>query len=185
MRAMSLHLILGGTRSGKSRHAEILARAAQTPVTYIATARGGDAEMAARIEHHRAHRPAEWTTVEAPVELAAALRMTCVSDQTVIVDCLTLWLTNLLFDEHQAEPATGLITPPPRFERERAALLKALPLLPGNVIVVSNEIGFGVIPLGAMTRFFADEMGRLNQAVASLAQRVTLTVAGLPMELKQ
>jgi adenosylcobinamide kinase/adenosylcobinamide-phosphate guanylyltransferase len=182
---MPLHLILGGARSGKSRHAETLALAARQPVTYIATARAGDDEMAARIAHHRSHRPADWTTIEAPVQLAQALREACGADRVVIIDCLTLWMTNLLFDEHVAQADTGVITPPPRFTAERAALLEALPALPGTVLCVSNEIGFGVVPLGAMTRFFADEMGRLNQAVAALAQRVTLTVAGLPLELKR
>lgn len=181
---MPLHLILGGARSGKSRHAETLALATQRPVTYIATARAGDAEMAARIAHHRSRRPSGWNTVEAPVHLARTLHEACATDRVVIVDCLTLWMSNLLFDEHGEHADTSVITPPPRFETERAALLEALPALPGTVLCVSNEIGLGVVPLGAMTRFFADEMGRLNQAVAALAQRVTLTVAGLPLELK-
>ena len=186
-RAMPLHLILGGARSGKSRHAEQLALAAQQPVTYIATARAEDAEMAARIAHHREQRPAAWTTVEAPVALASTLRRVAAPQSVVIVDCLTLWLANLLFDDHadciDAGPA-GPVTPPPRFERERSLLMEVLPTLPGTVLCVSNEIGFGVVPMGALTRFFADEMGRLNQAVAAHAARVTLTVAGLPLELK-
>jgi adenosylcobinamide kinase/adenosylcobinamide-phosphate guanylyltransferase len=181
---MPLHFILGGARSGKSRHAETLALASGQAVTYIATARAGDAEMTARIAHHRARRPADWATIEAPVHLAQALHQACGPERVVIVDCLTLWMTNLLFDEHAEQLETGVITPPPRFEVERAALLEAVPVLPGTVLFVSNEIGFGVVPMGAMTRFFADEMGRLNQAVAALAQRVTLTVAGLPLELK-
>ncbi|HEY4370573.1 MAG TPA: bifunctional adenosylcobinamide kinase/adenosylcobinamide-phosphate guanylyltransferase [Burkholderiales bacterium] len=181
---MSLHLILGGARSGKSGHAERLAIAAGTPVTYIATARAGDAEMRARIAHHRAQRPAHWQTAEAPLELAGALRRHAAPGRLVIVDCLTLWLTNLLFDGREHEAAEGVIEPPPAYAREHAALLEALPGLPGTVLCVSNEIGFGVVPLGALTRFFTDEMGRLNQAVAAQAQRVTLMVAGLPLELK-
>jgi adenosylcobinamide kinase/adenosylcobinamide-phosphate guanylyltransferase len=182
---MPLHLILGGARSGKSRYAETLALDAHAPVTYIATARVGDAEMAARIAIHRERRPAAWRTVEAPVELAAALRGQARPETVLVVDCLTLWLTNLLFDEQTREPETGVIVPPPRFETQRAALFDVLPTLPGTVICVSNEIGFGVVPMGALTRHFTDEMGRLNQAVAALAQQVTLTVAGLPLALKQ
>jgi adenosylcobinamide kinase/adenosylcobinamide-phosphate guanylyltransferase len=181
---MPLHLILGGARSGKSRHAEQLALAAGAPVTYIATARAGDAEMRARIAHHRQRRPAEWRTVEAPVDLAAALRDAAAPGRTVIVDCLTLWLNNLLFDGHSGNADEGAIEPPPAYAQQHAALLDGLAALPGTVLCVSNEIGFGVIPLGALTRFFADEMGRLNQAVAAQASRVTLMVAGLPLELK-
>ena len=181
---MPLYLILGGARSGKSRHAEELATAAAAPVTYIATARGGDAEMRARIAHHRQRRPADWTTVEVPVELAAALRANAGPGRIVIVDCLTLWLSNLLFDGHCGNPDEGLVEPPPAYAQQRAAFLDTLPTLPGTIICVSNEIGFGVVPLGALTRFFADEMGRLNQAVAAQANQVTLMVAGLPLALK-
>jgi len=141
--------------------------------------------MAARIATHRERRPAAWHTVEAPVELAAALRSQAGPETVLVVDCLTLWLSNLLFDEQTREPETGVIVPPPRFATERAALLEVLPTLPGTVICVSNEIGFGVVPMGVLTRFFADEMGRLNQAVAALAEQVSLTVAGLPLALKQ
>jgi adenosylcobinamide kinase/adenosylcobinamide-phosphate guanylyltransferase len=181
---MPLHLILGGARSGKSGHAEQLALAAGAPVTYIATARGGDAEMRARIAHHRQRRPAKWNTVEAPIELAAALRDSATPGRVVIVDCLTLWLNNLLFDGHAENADEGVIEPPPLYAQQRAALLDCVAALRGTIICVSNEIGFGVIPLGALTRFFADEMGRLNQAVAAQAGRVTLMVAGLPLELK-
>ena len=181
---MSLHLILGGARSGKSRHAEQLASATGAPVTYIATARTGDAEMAARIAHHRERRPATWRTVEAPVHLAGALRAAAAPGAVVLVDCLTLWLTNLLFDEPGDSDAADIIEPPPRYAAERGALLDCLPALPGQILCVSNEIGFGVVPMGALTRFFTDEMGRLNQEVAALAARVTLTVAGLPLSLK-
>ncbi|MDB5802765.1 MAG: cobU [Betaproteobacteria bacterium] len=181
---MPLHLILGGARSGKSRHAEQLALAAGAPVTYIATARAGDAEMRARIAHHRQRRPSGWETIEAPVELAAALRKNAAAGRTVIVDCLTLWLNNLLFDGHTGDADERLIEPPPLYAQQHAALLETLPALPGAILCVSNEIGFGVIPLGALTRFFADEMGRLNQSVAARAGRVTLMVAGLPLELK-
>jgi adenosylcobinamide kinase/adenosylcobinamide-phosphate guanylyltransferase len=181
---MPLHLILGGARSGKSRHAEQLAALTGAPVTYIATARGGDAEMRARIAHHRQRRPAAWVTVEAPMELGSALRASAGPARVVIVDCLTLWLSNLLFDSHGGNPDEGVIEPPTAYAQQRAALLDCLPTLPGTIICVSNEIGFGVVPLGALTRFFADEMGRLNQAVAAQAGQVTLMVAGLPLALK-
>ena len=115
---------------------------------------------------------------------AAALRVHATQETIVLVDCLTLWLSNLLFNVHAEPPQHGPIEPPARYTRERAALLDCLPTLPGCIICVSNEIGFGVVPMGALTRFFADEMGRLNQEVAALADRVTLTVAGLPLELK-
>jgi len=187
-RAMPLHLILGGARSGKSRHAEQLALAAPGPVTYIATARAGDAEMAARIAHHRERRPPEWATMEAPIQLAAALRQAAAPGATVLIDCLTLWLTNLLFDPSAETPPDASqddpAAPPARFALERSAFLAGLAGLPGLIIVVSNEIGLGVVPMGALTRFFVDEMGRLNQDVAALADRVTLTVAGLPLALK-
>lgn len=181
---MSLHLILGGARSGKSHHAVQLALAANAPVTYVATARAGDAEMAQRIARHRESRPSGWRTVEAPVELAGALGEADAPGAVVIVDCLTLWLTNLLFNDHATEPAQGPIIAPPRFAEQRDAFLRALRQARGTVICVSNEIGFGVVPMGALTRFFADEMGRLNQDVAALADRATLMVAGLPLELK-
>ena len=217
---MPLHLILGGARSGKSRHAEQLALATHLPVTYIATAHAGDGEMAARISHHRDRRPASWRTVEAPVALAAALREAAAPGAVVLVDCLTLWLSNLLFEAPppvaaqtgagnamDAPAASGaaaapralvagapdiplkagpdpVFEPPARYARERAALLASLPALPGQIFCVSNEIGWGVVPMGALTRYFTDEMGRLNQDVAALAQRVTLTVAGLPLQLK-
>jgi len=183
---MPVHFIIGGARSGKSRHAEQLAAATQLPVTYIATAQAGDAEMAARIAHHRAHRPAQWATLEAPLLLAQALREAAAPDRAVIVDCLTLWLANTLLGLHDArageEPGPPVLSP--LFAQQRAALLDCLPQLPGRIIVVSNEIGLGVVPMGAITRLFMDEAGRLNQAVAALATQATLMVAGLPMPLK-
>lgn len=162
-------LILGGARSGKSAHAQRRAAACGLPVTVIATGSAGDAEMAERIAHHRAARPAGWRVVEAPRELAAALGAEAAPGRCLIVDCLTLWLLNVIDRE---------------FEAERQALLDLLPGLPGEVLLVANEIGLGIVPLGAETRRFRDEAGRLNQDLAAVCERVTFVAAGLPLLLK-
>jgi len=165
-------LILGGARSGKSALAERLASSSAREVVYLATAQALDEEMAARIAHHRARRPAQWQCVEAPLALADALRAHARSDTCVLVDCLTLWLSNLL-----AQPAAVL-------ERERDALLSTLPQLPGDVLLVSNEVGLGIVPLGELTRRFVDEAGRLHQALGAQCGRVLFVAAGLPLALK-
>lgn len=170
-----MELILGGARSGKSALAEQRATASGLPMTYIATATAGDAEMASRIAHHRSRRPDEWRLIEEPVALATALERAAAPDRCLLVDCLTLWLSNLLFDPDHGDS---------RFEPELAALLKLLPTLPGELILVSNEVGMGVVPMGETTRRFVDESGRLHQRLAQLCDRVTLVVAGLPMHLK-
>jgi adenosylcobinamide kinase/adenosylcobinamide-phosphate guanylyltransferase len=162
-------LVIGGARSGKSAYAEQRALASGLAVTYLATAEVRDDEMAARIAHHRHRRPAGWRTVEEPLRLAAALRREAAPGVCLLVDCLTLWLTNVLL--------TGC-------EDEIDALLAALPALPGHVILVSNEVGWGIVPENALARRFRDEQGRLNQRVAALAERVTLVAAGLPLALK-
>jgi adenosylcobinamide kinase/adenosylcobinamide-phosphate guanylyltransferase len=166
-------LILGGARSGKSALAERLAFASGRAVVYVATAQARDGEMAERIAHHRARRPAEWLCVEEPLALADALHRHARADRCVLVDCLTLWLSNLLGD---AEPA--------RFQRERAALLDTLPTLPGDILLVSNEVGQGIVPMGELSRRFVDEAGRLHQALAQTCERVFFVVAGLPLALK-
>jgi len=166
-------LILGGVRSGKSRLAEHLAAASGMAVTYIATATAGDEEMRARIAHHRAQRPAVWQVVEEPIALAAALRAHASADGCLLVDCLTLWLTNLLCNDDAGALA-----------RERDALLAALPSLPGQIILVTNETGLGVVPADPLSRRFCDEAGRLHQALAVACDRVIFTVAGLPQVLK-
>ncbi len=166
-------LILGGVRSGKSRHAEQLAQQSGRPVIYIATASADDAEMAARIAHHHTTRPAHWPTVEAPLALAAALQHHATPRGLLLVDCLTLWLTNLLLD-----------TDSQRLARERDALLTLLPGLPGDIVMVSNETGMGIVPLGELTRRYCDEAGRLHQDIAARCDRVILTIAGLPHYLK-
>lgn len=177
-----IHLILGGARSGKSRHAETLAREAEgagARVVYIATAWAGDAEMRRRIAEHRARRPASWTSLELPdagAALANALKAQAGPGRCVLVDCLTLWLA-----QHLCPPAG---VPPREAQAEVGALLDALPGLAGRVLFVSNEIGLGVMPLGAETRRTVDALGRLHQQLAERARRVTLMVAGLPLELK-
>ncbi len=168
-----LELILGGARSGKSRLAERLAIESGLAVTYLATAQPGDGEMAARIAHHQARRPAGWALVEEPVRLMQALRDHAAENRCLLVDCLTLWLTNLLLlDDSSA------------LTRERDALLDGIAGLPGRIVLVSNETGLGVVPLGELTRRYVDEAGWLHQALAERAQRVTFCVAGLPMILK-
>ncbi len=166
-------LILGGVRSGKSRLAERLAQDSGLPVTCIATATADDDEMRARIAAHRARRPATWSLVEEPFQLAATLHTHAAPDRCLLVDCLTLWLTNLLMSADERA-----------LERERAALLETLPHLPGRILLVGNETNMGITPLGALNRRYCDEAGRLHQSLASLCDRVILTVAGLPLVLK-
>ena len=142
-------------------------------MVYVATATAGDAEISVRIRAHQERRPAEWSLVESPLALAATLRANAAPERCVLVDCLTLWLTNLLCanDEHV-------------FRRERDALLDIFSTLPGRIILVSNETNMGVMPLGELTRRFGDEAGCLHQELALLCDRVVLTVAGLPLFLK-
>lgn len=166
-------LILGGARSGKSALAERLAGESGLAVTYIATATAGDPEMAARIAHHQGRRPASWRLVEEPIALGACLRRHATADRCLLVDCLTLWLSNLLQADDDA-----------LFRRERASLLEALPALPGRIILVSNEVGLGIVPLGELTRRFCDEAGWLHQALAGACDRVTFVAAGLPLVMK-
>lgn len=180
---MICELILGGARSGKSRHAEARARASRLAVTVIATAEAGDEEMAERIRRHQADRPAAWRTVEAPLALAEALRREAAPDRCVIVDCLTLWLANLLAGADTLPPGADA-DQLPLFRRERDALLAALPQLPGQVILVANEVGLGLVPETPLGRLFRDEAGRLNQAVAALCPRVIFVAAGLPLVMK-
>jgi len=168
-----LELILGGARSGKSRFAERLAADSGLAVTYIATSQPLDGEMTERIAHHRERRPAHWTLVEEPLQLVRVLREQAAANRCLLVDCLTLWLTNLLMLDDAA-----------RLAEERDTLLECLVELPGRIILVSNETGLGVVPLGELTRRYVDEAGWLHQAVAERVQRVTFMVAGLPMTLK-
>ena len=174
--ATAHHLIVGGQRSGKSRHAERLAQAwlradAGHAVTVVATALAFDAEMQDRIARHRTDRPAGFATVEAPLALTAALREAAAPGRLLLVDCLTLWLTNWLMPMDDAPDLPG-------WQAERQALLDALPTLPSPVVFVSNEIGWGVSPMTREARFYVDELGRLNQAVARRCRDLTLMVAG-------
>lgn len=185
-----IDLVIGGARSGKSLHAERLAvdwcRAqAGRQVVYVATAAAGDGEMASRIEHHRARRPAEWGLIEAPLALADTLRAASRPETLLLVDCLTLWLSNLLFSGQAAAQAeAGEPVDCPLLRGQQDALLDALANLPGPVVLVSNEVGWGIVPMGALSRLFVDEQGRLNQRIAAQADRVTLVAAGLPLLLK-
>lgn len=178
-------LIIGGARSGKSQLAERRALESHLHVLYVATAQALDGEMAQRIAHHRARRPAQWTLVESPLGLATTLQQHAASDVCLLVDCLTLWLSNLLFAGTAAQQAeAGVAISCQRLRDETQALIDVLPQLPGRIIVVSNEVGWGIVPMAAVSRLFADEQGRLNQRVASVSERVTLVTAGLPLVLK-
>lgn len=181
---MTIELILGGARSGKSHHAETRAQESGAAVTVIATAEALDEEMATRIRRHQADRPASWRTVEAPRALAATLQREAAAGRCLIVDCLTLWLTNLLEGAEQLPPGAdaGAL---PALRAEREALLATLPQLPGQIILVANEVGLGLVPETPLGRLFRDEAGRLNQQVAQLAHTVTFVAAGLPLVLKQ
>lgn len=166
-----LHLILGGARSGKSRYAEQLAHAAPTPVTVIATAQNSDAEMAARIARHKAERPEHWRVHEEALALAASIR-SMPPDTFILVDCLTLWLNNLHYHAQDASAACD-------------DLFAALSATDNTVLLVSNEISMGVVPLGPESRRYVDDLGRLHQRLAQLAERVTLLVAGIPLSIKE
>lgn len=165
-----LRLVLGGARSGKTATAEQLATASGLEVVYLATAQAGDGEMRQRIQRHRDSRPGNWQTVEEPLALATSLQANASEGRVLLVDCLTLWLSNCLHDGCWPE--------------QRQALLATLPQLPGEIIMVSNETGLGVVPLGELTRQFVDESGWLHQQVAALCDHVTLVVAGLATPLK-
>ncbi|MBP7393592.1 MAG: bifunctional adenosylcobinamide kinase/adenosylcobinamide-phosphate guanylyltransferase [Zoogloea sp.] len=180
---MTRELILGGARSGKSRLAEQQAAASGMAVHVIVTAEALDEEMSARIARHRADRPAGWTVLEVPRALALALEATAAPERCVVVDCLTLWLANLLDGAETLPPGAGAELLP-AFARERAALLGLIPRLPGRVIFVANEVGLGLVPETPLGRLFRDEAGRLNQAIAALADRVVFVAAGLPLVLK-
>lgn len=166
-------LILGGVRSGKSRLAERRATDSGLAVTYIATARIGDEGMRRRAEEHRCRRPPDWDLIEEPLELARALRSHAADQRCLIVDCLTLWLTQLLCETDAA-----------RLARERDALIEILAGLPGHIILIGNETNMGVLPPGELSRRYCDEAGLLHQELANVCDRVILTVAGLPWVLK-
>ncbi|HEY8873666.1 MAG TPA: bifunctional adenosylcobinamide kinase/adenosylcobinamide-phosphate guanylyltransferase [Stellaceae bacterium] len=166
-----LILVLGGARSGKSRYAERLVEAAAAAGTYCATAEAGDAEMAARIAAHRSRRGAFWRTVEAPLALAATIRAEADPERPLLIDCLTLWLSNLMM---AGAP----------IDEEFATLRMALRDAAGPIVLVANEVGLGLVPETPLGRDFRDAAGRLNQEIAALADRVVFVAAGLPLVLK-
>lgn len=169
-------LILGGMRSGKSRIAEKRAIESGLKLFYIATATSEDEEMRQRIIHHQNHRSKDWRLIETPIELVKGLQQHADDQHCLLVDCLTMWMTNLIGNGSSKEIDD--------FKKERDALISLWPSLPGQIILVSNEVGMGVVPLGKLSRLFVDEAGRLHQALASCCDRVTLCVAGLQYSLK-
>lgn len=166
-------LILGGIRCGKSRLAEQHATDSGLRVVYVATAQVRDKEMWRRVEEHQARRPESWGLVEAGHELAEVLRREASAERCLLVDCLALWLTQMLCDEDAGMQ-----------RRECCALLEVLPQLPGHIIFVSVESNMGIMPMGELTRRYCDEIGLLHQALAQQCDKVILTVAGLPLILK-
>ena len=166
-----LTLVLGGARSGKSRYAENLIMASRPPWIFMATAEPGDTEMTERIALHRRWRGRDWQTIEAPHDLTAALAAVAV-DTPVLVDCLTLWLSNRMLADADMEP-------------EISRLEAALDSRRGPIVLVSNEVGFGIVPENELGRRFRDLQGSLNQRLAARAGRVVLMVAGLPIAVKE
>ncbi|HET6620159.1 MAG TPA: bifunctional adenosylcobinamide kinase/adenosylcobinamide-phosphate guanylyltransferase [Dongiaceae bacterium] len=164
-------LVLGGARSGKSSFAERMTVAHPRGCVYLATAGIGDDEMAERVRQHRARREAHWRTVEAPLEVASAIVAETEQGAAVLVDCLTLWLSNLM--AAQRDP-----------EQEAESLVRALGQAGGPVVFVSNEVGLGIVPDNALARAFRDHAGRLNQRIADVANSVFFVAAGLPLRLK-
>lgn len=164
-------LVLGGARSGKSAFAERMVEAASAERLYIATGQAWDDEMRDRIAGHRSRRGNGWHTVEAPLDLVAALEANIRADEPMLVDCLTLWVTNLMLGEHDIAA---------EFDRLRAAI----PLLETPVVFVSNEVGLGIVPDNAMARAFRDHAGHLHQSIAGLADEVYFVAAGLPLKMK-
>ncbi|NHN91667.1 bifunctional adenosylcobinamide kinase/adenosylcobinamide-phosphate guanylyltransferase [Acetobacter sicerae] len=164
-----IELVLGGVRSGKSRYAESVVKQFPAPWVYLATGRAWDAEMQERIVRHQADRGEGWRTIEEPLELADALA--AAGDAPVLVDCLTLWLTNLLMEERDISVA-------------KEQLLEVLSRRKALTVLVGNEVGLGIVPENALARRFRDEAGWLHQAIAGLAQKVVLSVAGIPCVIK-
>ena len=171
---MSITLVLGGARSGKSGYAENLAAQTSQNVVYVATAQIRDDAIQKRVDLHQQTRPSDWLTVESPLALGGVLKHHAKQGNTVLVDCLTMWVTNLLCEE---EPKAAL-------EREMQSFFLELDSIGGDVIFVSNEVGMGIIPMGELTRDYVDTAGRLHQDIAALADKVVLVVAGLPLSLK-
>jgi len=166
-------LILGGVRSGKSRLAETMAQQSGLAVTYIATASGDDDAMTARIATHQQRRPHEWGSIEEKTHLARAIESIAMKDHCILIDCLSLWVTNLLLSEDEA-----------LIQGEMDALLECLARVPAEIIMVSSESNMGVIPMGELSRRYCDLIGLLHQQVAAESERVVMIIAGLPHTLK-
>lgn len=164
-------LVLGGARSGKSRHAQGLCEAVGGQLAYIATAQAFDSEMAQRIARHRDDRDARWHTLEAPIALPDAIRQAAKEADAILVDCLTLWLSNLMLADEELGPS-------------RKALLQAVQDVAVPIVLVANEVGLSIVPDNALARRFRDEAGWLNQQVAAICDSVTFVAAGLPLSLK-
>ena len=164
-------LVLGGARSGKSRHAEGLGRAHGGAMIYIATGEAGDAEMARRIAHHRAARGPAWTTIEEPVDLAQVLERAARPQQFVLVDCITLWITNLMA---RGRPVGEAVE----------GLCRVIAAAGGDLCLVSNEVGLGIVPDNPLARQFRDEAGQAHQRLAAVCQHVVFMVGGLPITVK-
>jgi len=167
---MSSLLVIGGARSGKSRYAQSRADTLDFNKIYVATAQAFDEEMRDRIARHQADRD-DWETIEAPLEVAAAIAMRSTPRTVILVDCLTLWATNLILGDHDVTAAT-------------TALIDAIRAAPGPVILVANEVGFGIVPENALARRFRDEAGIINQRIAAVVSEVQLVAAGIPLKLK-
>ncbi|MBV1872671.1 MAG: bifunctional adenosylcobinamide kinase/adenosylcobinamide-phosphate guanylyltransferase [Gammaproteobacteria bacterium] len=166
-------LVLGGARSGKSRHAEKLAEKSTKSVFYLATANAGDSEMSSRIALHQQQRPAHWQLIEEELFLAKALQKIDAIDHCILVDCLTLWVSNLLCHNNAQLLA-----------EQKATLINMLPNLKSDIIFVSNEVGHGIVPMGELNRRFVDESGWLHQDLTTACDKVDFVMAGLPLSLK-
>ncbi|MEG3177133.1 bifunctional adenosylcobinamide kinase/adenosylcobinamide-phosphate guanylyltransferase [Sphingomonas sp. RB3P16] len=164
-------LVLGGARSGKSRHAQAMAEATGGDLVYVATAQAFDGEMTERIARHRADRDSRWRTIEAPLALPEALAAADAPGATLLVDCLTLWVSNLLLADADIDAAGS-------------ALLAQIAAARATILLVSNEVGFGIVPDNALARAFRDTAGLLNQRVAASVSQVDLVVAGIPLRIK-
>ncbi|WP_010543802.1 bifunctional adenosylcobinamide kinase/adenosylcobinamide-phosphate guanylyltransferase [Sphingomonas elodea] len=168
---MTRLLVLGGARSGKSRYAQARAESLPGDLVYVATAQPLDAEMEDRIARHRADRGPRWSTLDVPLDLPAAVPIQARPGRVLLVDCLTLWTSNLMFAERD-------------LDAETEALAHAVAQAAGPVILVANEVGLGIVPDNALARRFRDAAGRLNQAIAAAADEVQFLAAGLPLRLK-
>ncbi|WP_028470229.1 bifunctional adenosylcobinamide kinase/adenosylcobinamide-phosphate guanylyltransferase [Neptunomonas japonica] len=166
-----IHFIIGGARSGKSSYAESLAKNSGSDVIYIATAQAYDDEMQERIQQHKHQRPSQWSTFEEPIEISDVINNKSSSTNCLLIDCLTLWVTNLLCENKSIDDC-------------KQQLIDALSNAKGDIILVSNETGMGVVPMGKLTRRYCDEAGWLHQEIAALADQVVLMVAGIPVIIK-